>query len=488
MISPNISILADESRKAILAYINDNSNTQRLSTNADLFQLLEKRIIEQLKNKLIADLGSDTASKVMERLAPINYYRKVIDKLSTIYQYGVIRRVSNGTDADKDLLVWYEKELGINSRMNTNNEFYNAYCYSLLHFMLKEPQGLVGKRSPFMRSIPNHEFLVMNLDSVDPSEADIYIIIMDPIHVNEELVGVYHVYTDDEFMVLSSKGEILHSEMERLDQDGMNTFGTVPFVYANASENLVMPELQDDDMNMALLIPLLLTDLNYATKFQSFSTIITIDADDEKLKLNPDTIVNIKTEEGGERASVESLKPTVDINDVLQLASSQVSFWLTAKGIRPGAVGNLTADNLASGVSKMIDESDTYESRVKQIEKYKIVEREFWDKILKVYHPSWVASGEIDNTTIFSPNAEIETIFPQPRPMQTRIQLLQELGESIALNLESRLGALKALNPEWTKDEIEEKMAEIDAERTFKSLFETEDENGKEQNGNEDQG
>lgn len=479
------SIFTEGSRKAILNFIKSQPNQARVDTNGAIFQLLEKRITDLLKAKLISDLGQDTASKVLERMAPINYYRKVIDKLTTIYQYGVYRKVINGTEADADLLVWYEKELDINSRMNTNNEFYNAYCYSLLQFMLKEPSGLTMKRSPFCRTIPNSQFLVMNIDSVDPAEADIYILFMDPIKVGDQVVEVYHVYTDDEFMVMDGKGDIVESEMVRLDQDGLNSFGTAPFVYANASENLVMPELQDDDLEMSLLVPLLLTDLNYSTKFQSFSTLYTIDADDSELKINPDTIINLKTEEGAESASIGSLKPTVDIDKVLSLASSEVSLWLTAKGIRPGAVGSLNKDSFASGVSKMIDESDTYESRIKQIAEYKNIEQVFWDKILKVYHPVWVGAGEIDNTALFSSEAEVETVFPQPRPMQTRLELLQELGESISLNLESRKGALKALNPEWSDDEIEEKLAEIDADRTFNAMFEVE--NGEEQDGNQDQ-
>ena len=478
------SIFEDSSRQILINFIKDQQNQERISVNASIFDLLEKRIIKQLQRKLVADLGSETASKVMERIAPINYYRKVIDKLSTIYQYSVIRKVIGGTESDKDLLAWYEDELNINDKMNRNNEFYNAYEYALLQFMLKDPEGLLQKRSPFVRTIPNHEFLVMNVDNVDPSAADIYIIFMDPIKMGAETIDVYHVYTDNEFMVLSGKGDVLTEEMERLDQDGSNPFRTVPFVYANASENLVMPLLQDDDFEMSLLIPLLLTDLNYATKFQSFSTIITIDADDEKLKLNPDTIINIKTDEGSDAASIQTLKPTVDIDKVLQLCSSEISLWLTGKGIRPGSIGTLSADSFASGVSKMIDESDTYESRIKQIEKYKHVEKVFWDKILKIYHPIWAAGGQIDNTSIFTSTAEVQVIFPQPRPMQTRLELLQELGEAISLNLESRRGALKALYPDWDEDEIDEKLAEIDAEKTFNAMFEVE--GGTEQDGNQD--
>ncbi|NIT59751.1 MAG: hypothetical protein GWN00_27070 [Aliifodinibius sp.] len=207
---------------------------------------------------------------------------------------------------------------------------------------------------------------------------------------------------------------------------------------------------------------------------------MTIDADDEQLKLNPDTIINIKTDEGSDSASIQTLKPTVDIDKVIQLASSQISLWLTAKGIRPGAIGTMNKDSFASGVSKMIDESDTYESRVKQVEKYRKVEKEFWDKILKVYHPVWVANGAIDNSDIFTSTAYVQTVFPQPRPMQTRMELLKELDEAIGIGLESRRGALKALYPEWSDSEIDEKLAEIDAERTFNALFEVGD--GEEQN------
>ncbi|NIV15647.1 MAG: hypothetical protein GWN62_31630, partial [Aliifodinibius sp.] len=51
------SIFAENSRDVIKKYILDNSS--RIETNERIFELFEKRIIGQLRAKLIADLGHE---------------------------------------------------------------------------------------------------------------------------------------------------------------------------------------------------------------------------------------------------------------------------------------------------------------------------------------------------------------------------------------------------------------------------------------------
>ncbi len=457
-----MDILSEAGRIAIKEYI--DANRDRIDINSKIFDIMEGSLSPHLLHKLREDLGQKSYEQAKGRIAPINYYRKVVDKMTTIYNQGVVRKVTGGTDADQELVGWYETELGLNKKLNKNNETLNAYQYALMQVTLTEEKAN-GSRLPFVRTIPNSEYLVMSTSKVDPTSDDVVILFMG---ARKDAMGkdeyVYHVYTDEQFVIINGKGDILRDLMAANDMDGTNPYGVKPFQYVNMSENLVMPKLQVDDVTMALLIPLLLTDLNYAVKFQAFSIWIFLDVEAQGIEISPNSILSLKSDATGEKPSVDVAKPAVDIAEVLNLAASQVGLWLSSKGIRPGSVGNVGADSFSSGISKMIDESDTYESRKEQIAIYKDFEASFWDKLLKVLHPQWVAGGLIDNRTIFSPSAEVVTEFQNPQPLKTRMELISELKEAIDVGLESKVGALKELHPEWDEVDIEVKLLEIEQE------------------------
>lgn len=440
---------------------------------------MERSMINLVIQKLREDLG-DSYKETIHRICAVNYYRKVIDKLSTIYQDGVSRKVVNGTDSDQELLEWYEKELRLNSKLNVNNESYNAYMYSLLHIGLTDIDPITATRKPFIRTLPNHQFLVMNTSNYDPTEPNVKIIFNGV--YDDKLT--YVVYNGDEIIIMDSEGNLVRTLMEQRGiEDGVNDFGVDPFVYANDSQNLVMPLVQDDDLQMALLIPILFSDLNYAQKFQAFSVFVGIDVDDANIKLSPNHWISLKSDAAGVNPSFDTIKPTVDTDASIKSGTTQVGIWLGSKGIRPGTVGD-GVDSFSSGISKMIDEADTFESRKRQISEYKAFEYEFWNKLLKIYHPRWVSSGAISNRTLFTPSAEVVTFFKDPKPMQSRGELVKELKEEMLAGFISRFDAMKRLNPDLDDDEIQDMIEKIDAEIT--TVFSQEDQNAEEQGSDTD--
>ena len=105
------SLFNQEYREQIAKYI--DAESERLEVNEEIFSILENRLSDLLKAKMLKDLGPKSARAAIDRMSPINYYRKVIDKLSTIYQQGVVRRVVDGTEADQELVDWYVKKLNL---------------------------------------------------------------------------------------------------------------------------------------------------------------------------------------------------------------------------------------------------------------------------------------------------------------------------------------------------------------------------------------
>ncbi len=460
-----IDLFSEADLKKIAAYI--SNNTDRLDYNDDIFMIMEGNLKTFLEIRMKQDLGIKSYLSASTRQAPINILRKIVDKLTKIYSQTVIRTVENGTESDEKLLRWYEDILGINSKLSKNNENFNTYLYSILEIGLKNydkaNQQLSQVKKPFVRTIPNHQFLVMNTSHVDPTSPDVIIKAMEkrklPTGTTE---SVYHIYTASQFVIMNQSGEILRDLMLERELDGENPYGVTPFVYANASQDCVMPEIQTDNKDMALLVPLLLTDLNYAVKFQAFSVFVAIDIEDKNIEFSPNSIISFQTKAGGEKPSFDVIKPTVDISETLSLASSQMALWLSTKGIRPGQIAQIGADQLASGISKMIDESDTFEAIKKQISIYEDFERDFWDRLLNDIHPAWVSSGVVENKTIFTPGARVLTKFTKPVPMQTRGELVKDLEAEMLAGFISKKRAIQRLNPEMTDGEIDDLTGEIE--------------------------
>jgi len=212
------------------------------------------------------------------------------------------------------------------------------------------------------------------------------------------------------------------------------------------------------------------SDLNLAAMFQCFSILWTIDLNDTNLKFAPNAVWALKSDPTSDKKpEIGSIKPQVDYDQVLGLIQSQLTIWLSTKGIRAGSVGTLTTDNFASGISKLIDEMDTYEARQKQTGIYLKAEAELWDLTLNYMHPYWADSGQIDNPARWTPTATVATKFAVQLPAQSRGVAVRDLRDEYAAGFISRRGALAKLNPEMSDAELDALMVEIDAERTIKA-------------------
>lgn len=464
-----IDLFSDIDRKKVAAFIRNEKD--RLSYNEKIQDILDGAIQGLLEQRMKEDLGIKSYMSASTRKAPINVFRKIVDKLTKIYDQPILRTVENGNDQDLELVQWYERKFNLNRKMGKNNFKFNAFYYALLQIGLKDnptASSLDARiRQPFVRTVPNHQFLVMNASRVDNSSPDVIILCMEKRALaNGTEQQVYYVYTDLQFVIMDQNGDIIADLMVDNELDGFNPYQVTPFAYSNDSDDAAMPAVQTDNLDLALLIPLLLTDLNYAVKFQAFSVFVAINLDDKKVEFSPNSIISFQTPpgEGDNKASFDVIKPTIDITQTLSLASSQMALWLSTKGVRPGQIAQIGADQLASGISKMIDESDTFESIKKQIKVYEQTEAEFWEKLLHHIHPAWVAAGVVENKTIFSADARVVTKFTEPVPMQTRAEKIAELGSEMDQGLTSRKRAIKMLNTGLTDEEIEELIKEIDEE------------------------
>lgn len=436
---------------------------QLLKHNRKLFNVYEGELLPLVAESLKQHLSPQVFQQVVSRISPINVLIKIIDKLSKIYQQDPSRIIIDGNETDTELLKYYERSFRMNNTMNISNESFNLYKNNLL-------QVFAHQGKPRLRSIPSDRFIVYSDDPVDPLTPT-HVVLIDKEEYDERgsKKVIFHAYSDSEFIVFDSDGDVRGDIMREMGmEEGLNPVGKMPFVYINRSKSLLVPKMDTDTLTMTVLIPVLLSDLNLAAMYQAFSILYGINVDDDDLVIAPNAFWRFKSDSTAEgNPEVGSIKPETDIDAVLKLIQAQMSFWLQSKGIRPGSIGSLDGENMASGISKMVDESDTTEDRKKQVGYYDPAEQELWKLIIDYMHPYWLSSGQIEPMPLFSPQCYVKTNFSQQTPLMNRMQMIDEVIKEMDAGILSKKQAVARLDPHLTEEDIDARLAEIEEERSF---------------------
>ena len=450
------------------------SNSNRLEHSHDLLCIYEGDLLRFIEEMFKEEMGPQSFKAVRPRIPPFNLLTKIVDKLSRIYQQGVQRTVIEGNDEDKALVDFYIEQFDMDSRWNQGNEFYNLDKYNLM-----QPFYDFNEGKPDLRAVPNDRFLPFSDNLMDPTKITHVILFMgrglkkrkNATGRSEETgqVDIIWVYSNEEWIIIDGDGDLrLDLMIAEGNPEGINPFGALPFTFINSSQNFLIPPIDSDTKRMTVLIPALFADVNYAVKFQSFSQIFAFNVDKANWTLAPNAVHFVDASPGTDKeAKVETVKPQVDISEVVNLAVTELGIWLNTKGIKPGSVGQISAENMASGVSKIVDEMDTADLRQKQATVYSRKEEQFWDLVLNKMHPVWVSLGLVENTHIFSASASVQVSFAPQSPLVDRQSLVDTANKEIQSGLKSIKTSREQLNPDWTQERLEEEEQRIVTESTI---------------------
>lgn len=443
-----------------------------LNTNCILLDIFEGNLLPHVQAQLRMELSRGAYESCEGRIPPVNIEKRLIDKLSTIYSEPPVRKIT-GTKADEEMWNWYLKNFDINVEMQVSNEYFNMHRATAL-----EPY-LDNQFTPRLRTIPRDRFFVYCADPASPLHVTHFIKLMgirsfkrtDGKNYFDKTTMVLYCYTDNEFQVFDEDGEVISEVMSELAEygiDGTNPFGAIPFVYINKSKTNCNPPADNDLLQMTKLIPVAMTDINYALKFQSFGVFYTVDVDDQNLTLNPNTVISLKSDNRSQhKPEIGTIKPEVDSDKYFASVQEELALFLQSRGVRPGAVGSLTSENFSSGISKMVDEMDTTHERRKTIPNFSKAEKALFDLIVKYLHPVWTKQPSFEQKAVFSKDVSYSVEFKEQIVVKTRQEILNETEQELKIGLLSRETAMRRVNPDWNDEAIEEELQKIDQERTL---------------------
>jgi hypothetical protein len=440
-----------------------------LEHNHELFNIYEGDLLTYILRDLQAQLSDRSYQQIKYRVTPVNILKRLIDKLSKIYKEAPKRDLSSTNEKDLDAFNFYMNSMNINMIMQQGNEFFNLFKSCLL-----EPY--LDGDTPRLRVIPSDRFVVCSYDNVNPNKPTHIAKIMgkvkknyvDPETKQASETTLIYMYSADEFLIVESDGTVRTDLMDAAGSDGTNPYGVLPFVYVNRSHHILMPKADSDTLAMTKLIPVLLSDLNYAVMFQSFSIIYGIDIDFDNITQAPNALWSFKSDAtSNKEPKLGSIKPEVDIDQVLNFIAAQIQLWFQTKNIKAGAIGDLTVSNAASGISKAIDEADTSEDRTSQTRYFAEAEARLWDLILNVMHPVWLRTPGYGATQAISPNVSVNVTFPVQKPIVDPSIIIKDGISKIQNGLATREMVISEIYPDKTPEQIEVILAEIQDERTI---------------------
>ena len=451
--------------------------TDFLQFNQRIYDVLEGQLRKEVEESLQKELFSYKAFlRAKERIPSINIMKKATDKLSKVYTEPPMRLANNKTDTM--IMHNIARTSGLNSVLHDANRLLNAH-----NMVAIEPYVENGKHK--FRALGGHQFLPFSDDPTNPTNMTVFIKLLGkgmPIkgaeftQDGEKLqqrkireVRFYALYSDDEFMIIDSTGTIRTDKMMAMGVTStVNPFGCIPVVYKSKTSLQLIPYTNQEGFDIAVLVPKLLADLNYAAQFLSHSILWTRNADLGDQELNPDVVLDLGDSdraEGGGDPQIGTVEPKVDIPNVLSLINFQVAAYFESIGIKAKSSDILTNGRDSSAVGKAIDEGDTTNERKNQVEMFRDVERKLWE-VMDCVQDVWANDVELKERRKFSStfNDTFRVQFSEMRPVKTERQMLDEIQLWRDQKLMTRKQALRTMKPDFTEEQIEQWIDELDKE------------------------
>jgi hypothetical protein len=407
--------------KSVLEFI--DSQRPYLKTAENLYTIYNRKLTPFIEKRLDTDLkGRESRAEAKLRISAINVLPMVVDKLSHVYDAEHTRTPKGASPSEVESIVstWKMPEA-----MMMANKMLN------LHRCVAVEPVVASTR---LRVIPAHRFLVMGDGTID-NIMRAFIKIIGTEKTPHGDVELYEMYTNEWFVSFNSNGNVI--------EERPNLYGFIPIAYITRDTVTLMPEEDVDTFNMVTLLPLLLTDGNFAIKFQCFSIIYTMNLEAKNLTLSPNAVWHFKsigTET--DKPELGVIKPSANIPDILEWIRAQFSLWLESKNIKLKSFGNSTASvENASGIAKAIDAADVTQDLAYQRLIFSSLEADIFRII-----------GELSGRPLnVSTGFKTQNLVPETDKEKTEVVVMKKTNGLI-----SHEQAVKEANRHMTAEEIQQ--------------------------------
>ena len=466
----NIYIKYPINVKKVMECVYSHENLKRLDCDYNRYEMYNGQIKEHIRDAISKEfLLPETVKSMIHRIVPINLIKKITNKLAKVYLTNPIRVCISEDEQDQENLDFYTQVLAFNTVMKTANRYVELFKHTLI-----EP--FLYRGIPWARALPSHQYTPYN---DDPLVKCVPTVIAKHISMKgaNKREHVHHLWSDEQFIICDGEGTVIPQPD---NPENLNIYGVMPFTYINTSQENVIPLSDDDLIAMQFCICLLLTDLNFASKYQSWSIIYVVGKLGKNISFNPNSVVELSPPQDSDAAaSIGTIDPKVKSDELLRLIESLIGLLLTTKSLSVGTVStSLDPAAAASGVAKILDQAEVIDEQEDQKAALHAAEQDFWDKFANKVLPVWL---EQDINPLyyraFSDDFGVDVIYPSREVYKSEDQIVDTEVKKLNAKLTTRQMSLKKLYPNLDDEQIQKLDAKI--------LEEAHDNGGESENGNQ---
>jgi hypothetical protein len=239
-----------------------------------------------------------------------------------------------------------------------------------------------------------------------------------------------------------------------------HNFGQIPVVWATRDIVTAMPPVDVDTYSMVTLLPLMFSDLNYAVKYKCFSVLFTIGLTLPSGSMQPNSILQFDnaSKVPGEKGELDSISPTVAVEEMLSSIYAQYSLWLESRGIKMQSMARGGGVDNQSGIAKAIDQGEVTEDVVYQRKVFTQFERALFSLLAKFQGAAY----------------EVATTFTEVSIMpETNTEKTDRIIKKLDANLIDWDSAVEQVNSEKNEKQIQEMKLRIMVQRKLKEETES---------------
>lgn len=516
-------VLDPNFRVKIIREIMGEENLRRKVQSVKRYEMFRDKTVDHVMNRL-RDQGflKDTIDQMRARASNISILKKIVKKKARSYVSGVDRKAVD--KAGKDLpdvtksvekLAEILKVTQVFRRADEARELNrNAliYCHPIPTAQVQTPDGVMNRWTMTTRVLQAHQFDA--IPSAHNRELAGCIILSDyPAGLQAMMQGrgalgyrsppeggsggdgrdqeiansrsdagagdrpgdvkfiwwtsSYHFTTDKDGKIVAGQQAM----------DLTNPIKRMPFVHvAKEQDGEFWADGGDDLSEGAILINLLLTDFAGIMSAQGWGQPVLIEEaasgqdQPEEVETGPHNLIRLRVKQGSSITPDYKLVSTDPHPDAwLRLIEVYVALLLTTNNLSPRNIsGKLDVANLASGVAKMIDESESTEDITEAQAYFSCKEEEFWDVVqawLAVLTPTDRLDDELAEITGIPADVEINTRFKQAGAVLSEDEKLSLILKKKQIGLTLFQDLLKLENPNLSDEEALELLGKIIEQR-----------------------
>lgn len=498
-------ILDEAFRAKVIKEITSQENINRKNESLRRYEIFKDRIKKWVVESLQKEgLKEDTLLLMESRASNISICKKVVKKLARAYVNGVERETQD--EQSKNAIEELVRELDFNSKMLKTDQyvqlFKNVLVGVLPELNTEESDDNSSKYDLAVRVMPPHRYDVIE-DYANPEKAKV-VILTDFVERNRAYSGqtllsgdgrmegvvprfdqgnqvdeIIADHPDDEgrnsrtFIWWSQKYHFTTDDRGRIipelsPEDGQsNPIEMMPWVtFAEDQDHNYWAQGGDDLIDGSILINKLLTDTYSIAFHQGWGQMVISGKDiPDKLPVGPRKALILPQNSSDDPApQVYFANSNPPLDAWMSMVEQFTALLLSTNNLSPRTVsGKLDAVDPASGISRLIDQSESTVDIGERQKIFKDNEPIIWEvtrRWVDVLKESSSLSESFDLIGQFK-DSTVQLEFNHPQPVITEKEKLENIKARKDLGLDTEIDLIKALNPGMTDDEAEKKLLKI---------------------------